>query len=186
MLKQEINDSSSSMTIPSMTTGLLDFKNTTLEKTDEQVASPKQVQIDLLVKDSDPATDKFLQDTYEKLRQLEEEIQKRKQSEVILLSQRKEALTRLEEKVAKKAQNGRNESNERGRVQFSFEDSPSPINGKASKVKQNEDDKKQVRFKRSDSARSKSRPSSGTRSATANSNQITPRAKKNQISNLSK
>ena len=63
------------MTIPSMNTGVLDFKNTTLEKTDEQAtSSAKQVQIDLLVKDSDPATDKFLQDTYEKLRQLEEEI----------------------------------------------------------------------------------------------------------------
>ena len=73
------------MTMPSMTTGLLDFKNTTLEKTNEQAASPKQVQIDLLVKDSDPATDKFLQDTYEKLRQLEEEIQKRKQSEATIL-----------------------------------------------------------------------------------------------------
>ena len=45
---------------------------------------------------ANPTTDKFLLETYEKLKQLEEDIQKRKAKEAILMSQRTRELQNIE------------------------------------------------------------------------------------------
>lgn len=79
-----------------------------------------------------PSTDKFLLETYEKLKQLEEDIQKRKAKEATLMAQRTQELQNIETRTSQRSgQQRRNGSEEPGaqKAQICFENSPSPMGG---------------------------------------------------------